>query len=434
MAAVAEGNRQIAVAGNLGAGKTTLVDGLCAHLGWSRCPARSPDPAYVQRIHSDPSRWSFEAQLNFLTLKATAIREAHVDQRNAVIDRSIYEDRETMAKSWAEKYWDEQTRTTYDNCARMLIEGLPAPDVVLYCHASREVRGERRANRPRGYQVTYDPLWVERLDALYADWAGRFDACPLLELDTDHYDVRDPRVVRGIITDLQAYFAPGMPSQTILFDLSGAPPPTPLFDYPEQLPTMRLLRPANTIAPHTRGDLIAPTAASELLPRLLPHPSVYVAAPFTALAVAAEPLREDLRLPVSGRAHGIIPDEYRKSLERVVAAIDAQGFFAVLPHRDVNRWGHRSLPARQVAQACVQLVGRCDVFVGILGKSFGAHLEAGVALALNKPCLFIEVEQFGGTFVGGGLGLTAGARRIKVARLDDVPSRLAVDELLLATA
>ena len=431
MAVGALGSRQIAVAGNLGAGKTTLVDGLCTQLGWTRSPPRRPDVAYVQRIHSDPHRWSFEAQLNFLLLKAAAIREAELNRRSTIIDRSIYEDCDVMARSWAERYWDDAARATYHSCAEMLISGLPVPDAVVYCRCRPDVCAERRGQRARLGVATYDPQWVTRLDDLYRSWTSDFSTCPLLELDTESHDVRDAGVVREIISDLEWYFAPRPQGQTMLFDLSGSPPPDPLFEEHEDASPLRMLRPLNSIPPHRTGGF-AGSPGFGLISQPIQHPAAYIAAPFTAMAVVPEPLTNELRLPVDERLHGVIPNDYRRRLERVVAAVEGQGLSAVLPHRDVNRWGRRSLSPQQVAQSCIDLVRECDVFVGILGDSYGAHVEAGVALALRKPCVFFEVGEFGQTFVGSGLAHTRGVRRESVERLEDVAARIAYGPLLPA--
>ncbi len=139
MADASRNSRVLAVAGNLGAGKSTLVNGLCRHLGWARAPLKSPDPAYVKRIHEQPERWSFEAQLNFLVLKASSLREAALAGRNIIVDRSLYEDREVMARSWAEQFWDKRSIATYEDCASMLFAGLPVADAVIYCRCSDDV-------------------------------------------------------------------------------------------------------------------------------------------------------------------------------------------------------------------------------------------------------------------------------------------------------
>jgi deoxyadenosine/deoxycytidine kinase len=359
--------------------------------------------------------------LNFLVLKASSLREAALAGRNVVVDRSLYEDREVMARSWAEKFWDERSLTTYEDCADMLFSGLPVADAVVFCQCSGAECAQRRRTRAGAYQELYDPAWVARLDELYTEWLRRFDAAPLLALDTETYDVRDPTVVGEVVADLQTYFSRPPPDQTVLFGFDGDPPAEPLVEAKER-PRLRLLRRLNNVAPRQPVEF-GTSSVVGLLGRPVSHPSLYLAAPFTTAAVAPV-ANVDALLPDDDRAHGVIPAAYRSALEDIAAVLERAGIQVVLPHRDVNAWGTRSLTPERVAQACLELVRGCDGFVGILGESFGAHAEAGMALALGKPCTVVEVAALGHTFIGGGLGHLAGARRVAAETLLDVPAAL----------
>lgn len=413
---------QIAVAGNLGSGKTTLVRGLSDQLGWERCPSKSPDRAYVTLIHAEPTRWSFEAQLNFLILKASGLRSAEQRRVPVVTDRSLYEDRDVLARSWSERYWDPPTQKTYADCAGLLTDPSLTPDVVVLCECRSEERASRRAARDTQSPVTYDTDWLRRIDELYETWRANFVAAPLLSLDTEVNDVRDPRVVRDVVRDLQRFLI-GDPrsDQTVLFDVTGEASQDPLFELrdAEDAP-MRALQFVNDVQPGAQNlSLNVPPARRFSVG----SPSAYVAAPFTSRAIVAEPLAPDLRLPVAGQTHGTLPATYRRSLEGVARAVESKGFQAVLPHRDVNAWGQRSLTASQVASECIDLVRRCDVFVALLGESFGAHAEAGAAVALGKPCFFVEVAELGSTFIGHGFS-TAGSPAISVSTVAEAGVRM----------
>jgi deoxyadenosine/deoxycytidine kinase len=395
MAAARRLNRAIAVAGKLGSGKTTLVNGLSAQLGWDRCPRQSPDPAYVERIHEDPSRWSFEAQLNFLVLKASGMREGMLIGRDLVIDRSIFEDRDVMARSWGDRYWDDSARRTYAECAANLCLDLPQPDAIVYCRCSDGECDRRRGERPRSYQRLYDPSWVVELNARYDEWVETFDACPLLELDTEANDVRDPRVVAAVIADLRSNLGSEPPDQALLFDPSGNLRPPPLFETDER-PELRVLRPLNDVrTPHPSryGDLGRDGGASAHLDG---RPAVYLAAPFTAAAIEPPILDEDLRLPVSIADHGVLPAAYREILEAAVRVLERAGVNVILPHRDVNAWGERVLSPADVASECLGLAAACDGFIGLLGDSF----------------------------IGRGLAGLDGVERVRVARLSELPDAI----------
>lgn len=422
MAEVGGRSRVLAVAGTLGAGKTTLVNGLWQQLGWERCPSRSPDPRYVERIHTDPARWSFEAQLNFVVLKASALRDALVSGRDVIVDRTYYEDRDVMARSWSEKYWDEHAKQTYVDCAGLLLDGLPAPDAIVFCRCAPEVCEQRRLARPRRYESHYDPEWVTRLNELYEQWVAGFKSCPLLEVDTERHDVRRPVVVASIIEDLATYFAPPDDEQGILFNPDGIPLTAPYFDAPAEPAKLHVLRELNRVPPRS------PVAfRSEKVPLLAPtirHPSVYLAAPFTTRTVAPDQLADELRLATGDQLHGVIPQDYRNLLERVARVFEQDGIQVILPHRDLNAWGETSLTPREVAQACLDCIRVCDGFVGLLGQSFGAHVEAGMAIALGKTSILVEVAELGETFMGRGLMQRDGAVELRVEKLADVPGAL----------
>ncbi len=244
---------------------------------------------------------------------------------------------------------------------------------------------------------------------------------PLLALDTEAHDVRDPAVITNIVVDLQTYFSPPPQDQTVLFGFDGAPPTSPLIETKER-PRLRFLQRLNSVEPRQPVEFRASSAAG-FLERPLSRPAVYLAAPFTAVAVPpAEPA--ETFPPGDDRSHGVIPHRYRSELEAIAAVFEHESVQVVLPHRDVNSWGARLLTPEQVAQGCLELVRDCDAFVGILGESFGAHTEAGMALASGKPCTIVEVTTLGHTFVGGGLGLIPGARSITAQTLHDVPAAL----------
>lgn len=405
------GSRILCVGGNLCSGKTTLVRGLAAELGWDTSPPSGPDPAYVTRIYKDPARWSFEAQLSFLTLKASAIRQAVVDHRNIVVDRSIYEDQEVFAELFALDYWDELGFNTYRSAARLLTTDIPTPLAIIVCQCSTVECGRRMAVRPREYQALYPPGHVERLDGLYRQWVAGFRECPLLAVDTELHDVREVSVVSAIICDLRRFFRSRSAQLELwpLGEVSGASETADL-----EMP-LEIIEHLNVVEPGPAGVLEeeAPPARKRLHLR---SPSVYLAAPFTSVAVSP-PDKGASRLFETHPVHGQVPTDYKAALLEVAGALERRGFDVILPHRDVNAWGKAMLQAHVVAEACVSLVRAADLFVGILGGSHGAHVEAGVALALGKPAIFASISGVEDTFVGSGLSELPYAARIETESL-----------------
>lgn len=339
-------------------------------------------------------------------------------REDVVIDRSIYEDRDIMARSW-ERFWDARARRTYEDCAKSLSGDLPAPDVIVLCRCSREESDRRLLTRNREKKhPSYDPEWLSRLEVLYADWVREFIECPLLELDTERFDVRDAAVVEAVLQDIEVFLAPRPADQTLLFDLTGDPQPEPLFEL-DAPPALQVLRPLN--GQSETGVDLRPLGLQRPLPGSVSYPAVYVAAPFSAFADEPEPLSQELRLPVDLREHGTLPSLYRSLLEKTSAALKRKGFHPFLPHRDLNAWGNRSLSPVEAVGECLRAVLMCDGFLAVPGTSFGVHTEAGVALAAGKPMVFVEVEELETSFFGQGLMQAQDASRLRVSSLEDLP-------------
>src|SRR5260370_1321208 len=111
-----------------------------------------------------------------------------------------------------------------------------------------------------------------------------------------------------------------------------------------------------------------------------PYPSAYLAARFTGRTSPPRPPRQGRLFQAD---HGVIPrGPYRSMLLRLAQQLRTLGITAFIPHRDVNRWGRRVLPADTVARGCSDGVDRCDVFIRILVMSHGSHYEFGLALGL----------------------------------------------------
>lgn len=182
----------VAVAGNLGSGKSTVAAALARHNDWVHLPREGYDVSYIEDLFREPPRWAFEAQMSFLYHKANAVRDAMQSPGTAVLDRSIAEDVRIFARYFHEQGWmDERAYDLYQDYAGWLVASLAEPAVVVYCSAPVGVCEARLRRRPRSYQNLYPPSHIARLHQMYETWWAELDAPIKVLIDTAARDIRD---------------------------------------------------------------------------------------------------------------------------------------------------------------------------------------------------------------------------------------------------
>lgn len=194
----------LAVAGNLGVGKTTLVELVTRATSFEPHYELAEENPYLARFYADMRAWGFHSQLFFLVKRSEQHRYLASSAATAVQDRTIYEDAEIWARNLYERgqISDEDYRL-YSDLYEELCRGLPPPDLVLYLAASTETLKQRIAMRGRSFEAHIETGYVERLNERYEEWAGAFDRCPLVRLETDAIDLvhsaQDRAAVLGLI-------------------------------------------------------------------------------------------------------------------------------------------------------------------------------------------------------------------------------------------
>ena len=176
----------IAVAGNIGVGKSTLVTLLSARLGWEPFYEPVTENPYLADFYRDMAAWSFHSQVFFLTHRLQIHRDLLRSLGSAIQDRSVYEDAEIFAQNLylqgnlAERDWQ-----TYRALYQTLSEFLPPPDLVVYLRASVPTLLARINQRGRTYERAIAPDYLERLNTLYENWIAGFTLCPVLTVPAD---------------------------------------------------------------------------------------------------------------------------------------------------------------------------------------------------------------------------------------------------------
>lgn len=179
----------VAVAGNIGVGKTTLVTKLCDNLNWTPFFEPESDNPYLPDFYKDMQTWAFHSQVFFLTRRLRAHKNLCAHPGSVIQDRSVYEDAKIFAHNlYQQQQMGERDYRTYQELYQALVEFLPPPDLVLYIKASVPTLQLRIKQRGREYEEKIDPSYLGQLNVLYDQWIENFDLCPVLTIPGDNLD------------------------------------------------------------------------------------------------------------------------------------------------------------------------------------------------------------------------------------------------------
>jgi deoxyadenosine/deoxycytidine kinase len=179
----------VAVAGNIGVGKSTLVSLLCERLGWKPFYEPVAENPYLADFYQDMRTWAFHSQIFFLTHRLRSHRQLLDHPTSAIQDRSVYEDAEVFARNlYQQGQIDERDYRSYRELYQVLADFLPPPDLVVYLRASVPKLLERIKLRGRTYERRINEDYLKQLNQLYEDWIHHFSLCPVLTVPADDLD------------------------------------------------------------------------------------------------------------------------------------------------------------------------------------------------------------------------------------------------------
>lgn len=179
----------IAVAGNVGVGKSTLTHLLSERLGWEPFYEAVDDNPYLADFYSDMPRWSFHSQIFFLSRRLRHHREILSHPNTVIQDRSVYEDAEIFARNlYLQGHMQPRDYRCYRELYEVLTQFLPPPDLVVYLRASVPTLQHRIALRGRDFERQIPDEYLAQLNALYDEWIEGFTLCPVLTVPSDRLD------------------------------------------------------------------------------------------------------------------------------------------------------------------------------------------------------------------------------------------------------
>lgn len=176
----------VAVAGNIGVGKSTLVERLSRKLHWEPFYEPVAENPYLADFYEDMHAWAFHSQIFFLTRRLQAHRQLIDHPTSALQDRTVYEDAEVFAFNLFERgFMSQRDHDSYRELYDVLTAFLPAPDLVVFLRARVDTLMTRIALRGRDYERKIDERYLGRLNGLYQRWVDRFALCPVLTVPAD---------------------------------------------------------------------------------------------------------------------------------------------------------------------------------------------------------------------------------------------------------
>lgn len=179
----------MAVAGNIGVGKSTLVKLLSEALGWEPFYEPVTENPYLADFYEDMQTWGFHSQVYFLMRRLRIHRQLMKRNGSVIQDRSVYEDAEIFAHNlYLQDAISERDYSTYRELYQVLVEFLPPPDLVIYLRASVPTLLDRISKRGRDYERTISAGYLADLNELYESWVDNFDLCPILTVPCDNLD------------------------------------------------------------------------------------------------------------------------------------------------------------------------------------------------------------------------------------------------------
>ena len=179
----------ITIAGNIGVGKSTLVQLLAQRTNWEPVFEAVTENPYLADFYQDMRRWSFQSQVFFLSRRLQQ-HHALLQSRNAIIqDRSVYEDAEIFARNlYLQGDMSERDWYCYSELYQTLVTLLTPPDLVIYLRASVPTLRRRITQRGRDYEQKIADTYLAQLNQLYDEWAQNFSHSPVLTIDTNNLD------------------------------------------------------------------------------------------------------------------------------------------------------------------------------------------------------------------------------------------------------
>jgi len=196
----------IALAGNIGAGKTTLTELLAKHYKWIAHYEDVDENPYLNDFYEDMQRWSFNLQIYFLNSRFKQVVDIRSSTKTVIQDRTIYEDAEIFAPNLhAMGLMTTRDFNNYHSLFQMMNKLVQAPDLLIYLRASVPTLVNQIQKRGRDYESSIRIDYLKQLNERYEAWVNRYKAGKLLVIDVDRIDFQsNPEDLSNVIDRIDA--------------------------------------------------------------------------------------------------------------------------------------------------------------------------------------------------------------------------------------
>lgn len=196
----------IAVAGNIGSGKTTLANMLAKHYGWDIQLEDNDDNPYISDFYEDMQRWSFNLQVYFLNVRYNNIKKIRANDKPTIQDRTIYEDANIFAPNLhAMGLMSTRDYENYTSLFSSMNEMIQPPDLLIYLRGSIPTLVKQIQQRGRDYEDSIRLDYLKRLNERYEAWISTYKLGRLVILNIDELDFEnDPNDANFVINKIEA--------------------------------------------------------------------------------------------------------------------------------------------------------------------------------------------------------------------------------------
>lgn len=195
----------IAVAGNIGSGKTTLTRLLSKHFGWKPHYEEVDNNPYLESFYEDMKRWSFNLQVYFLNSRFRQVLDIRNSGQDIIQDRTIYEDAYIFAANLYDMgLMETRDYENYRSLFELMNSFLEAPDLLIYLRASVPTLVRQIQKRNRDYEQSIRLDYLNALNRRYEDWISKYSKGKLLVIESDNIEIENPEDLGGIIDRINA--------------------------------------------------------------------------------------------------------------------------------------------------------------------------------------------------------------------------------------
>ena len=196
----------VAIAGNIGAGKTTLTRLLAKYYKWEPHYEDVLENPYLEDFYNKMERWSFNLQIYFLNSRFRQVKEIHEKSKNVIQDRTIYEDANIFAPNLhAMGLMTNRDFENYRSLFDLMEENVAAPDLLIYLRSSIPNLVSQIHKRGREYENSISIEYLSRLNERYEAWIQSYNKSNLLIIDVDDIDfVENKEDFKSIVAQIDA--------------------------------------------------------------------------------------------------------------------------------------------------------------------------------------------------------------------------------------